>query len=149
MFTVNVYVEAGSAAPRKMRRMTAYVLECTTASGKMRTIEGFQEKEATYHGAILMTLLDAVKRLNQPCELHIHTQDGYIVNSLNNSLKTWAKNGYQLRSGDIVKNRMEWEGLWNYLHEHLFTAETGTHSYYSWMMTEMERKNDFHSRNTE
>lgn len=96
-----------------------------------------------------MTLLDAVKRLNQPCELRIHTQDGYIVNSLNNSLKIWAKNGYQLRNGDIAKNRLGWEGLWNHLHEHLFIAETGMHSYYSWMIAEMERKNGLHSRNTE
>lgn len=140
MFTVHIYVETESTAPCSMSRMSGYILECKTASGATRTVEGFGKKMGTYHRAVLLTLEDALKRLNQPCEIHIHTQDEYVLTSIEKYLPIWAGNGYRNRKGDLIKNHFEWGRIWELLKGHLVTAEPGMHSYYSWMLSEMKRK---------
>lgn len=140
MFTVHIYVEADSTAPRNMTRMTGYVLECQTASGTTKTVEGFNKKTGTYHNTILLALEDALKRLNQSCEIHIHSQNRYVLTSIDQYLHIWAGNGYRNRKGELIKNHFEWSRLWELLSEHLIVVEAGLHSYYSWMLSEMQRK---------
>lgn len=148
MYVVHLYAEAENEAPRNMQRMAGYVLECTTASGKTRTVENFAKYTGTYHAVVLGVIVDALKRINQSCELHIHTKDEYVLMAIDKNLHIWAGNGFRTAKGELVKNHFEWSRIWGLLNKHLIVAEQGPHAYYSWMVSEMKR-NAGDSRNTE
>ena len=140
MQTVHIYVETENTSPRSTSRMAGYVLEYKKQSGEMKTAEDFSQKIGTYHRAILLAMEDALKRMNRPCELHIHTQDEYVLNSIDKYLHIWAANGWRNKKGDLVKNHFEWSRLWRLLQGHLIVTEAGMHSRYSNMVTQMREK---------
>lgn len=145
---VHIYAEADSADPKCRERYTGYVLECRTSSGELRTKEKFCQRCGTYHAAILQTIIEAVERINQNCEIHIHTRDIYILNMMKKNLPAWAENEFRTVKGDAIANRSEWEKFWKSGSRHLVIADPGTHSYYGWMMSEMKKERKEHEGKT-
>lgn len=95
---------------------------------------------------ILQTLIDALQRINQSCEIHVHTQNDFVLGSLVSNLPGWASNSYKSQKGTLIKNCQEWKKLWELVKKQLIIKEPGMHSYYGWMQAEMERfKNPPHS----
>lgn len=149
MYVVHIYAETDSTAPKSQERMAGYVLECITSSGKTATREYFEKKTGTYHAVILRTLIDAMSRINQSCEIHVHTQNDFILESLVSNLPGWASNDYRSQKGTMIKNCQEWQKLWELVKKQLIVKAPGMHSYYAWMQGEMARlKNPPHSGNT-
>lgn len=146
MHVVHIYAETDSMAPRTQERMAGYVLECVTSSGKTVTREHFEKKTGTYHAVILQTLIDAVHRINQSCEIHVHTQNDFILENLVSNLPGWASNGYKSRKGTLIKNCQEWQQLWELVKKQLIVKEPGMHEKYKDMQDKMkEMKNLPHS----
>lgn len=146
MHVVHIYAETDNTAPKSQERMSGYVLECTTSSGRTVTREHFEKKQGTYHAVILQTLIDAMERINQSCEVHVHTQNDFVLENLVSNLPGWASNGYKSRKGTLIKNCQEWQMLWELVKKQLVVKEPGMHSYYDWMQGEMKRfKNPPHS----
>lgn len=139
MFTVHIYVETDSTAPRSKDRMAGYVLEYVTASGQIATREHFEKKTGTYHAVILQILIDAMQRINKPCEIHVHTQNEFILESLVSNLPGWSTNSYRSQKGTLIKNYVEWQQLWELVKEQLVVKAPGKHEYYDWMQGEMGR----------
>lgn len=139
MQLVHIYAEARSSAPRKAKRMTGYVLEYITHSGETVTKEAFAERDATYHASILLTVLEALGRMNRGCEVHIHTQDSYVLRMLDQNLEAWTENGFRNAKGHEVANAEQWRQVAECAAEHLLVPEPGEHSYYAWMLGEMEK----------
>lgn len=142
METVHIYAEVGNVAPRSMRRTTAYILEYITASGQTVTREEFRERDATYNAAVLQAISDALGRMTKSCEIHLHTQNRYVLNMIEHRLKIWAANGFCNTRGEPVANQKDWEKLWELGQEHLLVPEPGMHGYYGWMADEMRRRED-------
>ena len=88
MFTVHIYVETDTTMPRSAERKAMYVLEYTRITGELYTKEGIIEKTDTYHGAILGALEAALGRINKSCELHLHSRDEYVLNSIEKKTDT-------------------------------------------------------------
>lgn len=139
MYVVHIYAETDSTAPKSQERIAGYVLECTTASGHIVTKEHFEKKTGTYHAVILRTLIDAMERINQSCEIHVHTQNDFILESLVSNLPGWASNGYRAQRGTLIKNCQEWQRLWELVKKQLVIKDPGTHQYYNWMQEEMKK----------
>lgn len=139
MFTVHIYVETDSTAPKSKERMAGYVLECTTASGLPVTREHFEKKTGTYHAVILQVLIDAMQRINKNCEIHVHTQNDFVLESLVSNLPGWATNSYKSQKGELIKNCREWQQLWELVKRQTVIKEPGMHEYYEWMQNEMTR----------
>lgn len=137
VYEVHVYVESDSTAPRKMMRGVGYVLECTRQDGELHTKEWFNARDGTYNEVVLWTLVKALQELNQPCEVHIHSQNAYILNMVGNNLEHWAGNGFRTAKGDLVKDHFGWERLWKEYQKHLVFTEPGAHGYYTWMLGQM------------
>lgn len=153
MLVVHIYAEVDSAAPRSQGRMAGYVLEYIKRSGETETREQFVWVAGTYHAAILQMLLRAAARITRPCEVHVHTQDGFVLESLVSNLPGWAENGYKTRKGTLVRNCREWQQLWGLTEKHLVVKEPGMHAYYDWMQGKMAEekegpKNPAHSGKT-
>lgn len=142
MQTVHIYVETDITAPRPVQRYVGYVLECMTVSGKTGTRERFQKKTGTYHQAILEALIEAVERINQSCEVHIHTQDTFVLDMIGKNLSLWAGNEFRNSKGELVKNHSLWSRLWTLLQRHLIETERGEHPYLNWMQSEMMKRRE-------
>ena len=139
MFEVHIYISTSSSSPRVSTKKYGYVLE-TQVLGNPRTCEGFGCLESTYHKAVLTALIEAMKRLNQSCEVHIHTEDGFLLNMLQNSAQRWAENDFRNSKGTSIANKEEWEILWSLASKHIVIPKPGTHSYDSWLKKTMEER---------
>ncbi len=139
MFTVHIYVETDTTIPRSTGRKAMYVLEYTRITGGLYTKEEIIEKTDTYHGAILAALEAALGRINKSCELHLHSRDEYVINSIEKNLPAWKENGYRTKKGDLVKNHFAWRRIQEKLESHLIVIEPGPHSYLSWMLLQMAK----------
>lgn len=140
--TVHIYIETDSISPRPMPRNYGYVLECEYL-GKPITRAGFGRMEGSWNKAVLVALVEALKRLNRSCEVHIHTRNEYILRMLENNLEHWAAAGFVGSKGKPVANREEWETLWQLGQEHLLLTEptgSGRHAYSRWLLEEMGRR---------
>lgn len=139
MQTVHIYVETDIAAPQSAERISGYVLECITGSGKTVTKERFQKKIGTYHQVILQTLAEALERINKSCEVHIHTQNTFILNMVERNLPGWAEHDFRNAKGELIKNHSQWSRVWKAGQKHLLVPEEGMHPYHNWMTDEMMR----------
>ena len=140
--TVHIYIETDSTSPRTMSRNYGYVLECVHL-GKPKTRAGFGRTEGSWNKAVLQALLEALGRLNRPCEVHIHAMNEYVLCMLEKNLEHWAAMGFIGSKGKPVANREEWEKLWQLGQEHLLLTEPagpGRHEYSRWLLDEMGRR---------
>lgn len=141
MQQVNVYIETDSTSPRAAKRKYGYVLECM-ARGQTVTREGFGEVNGTYNAATLEGLKEALGRIREPCEIHIHTENGYVLNMVDNCLRKWQESGFVNGKGKPVANKEEWEIIGNLLKKQIVKTKHGTHIYARWLKREMKaRKN--------
>ena len=139
---VHIYIETDSISPRPMQRNYGYVLECEHL-GNTKTKAGFGQMEGTWNKAVLQALLEALGRLNRPCDVHIHSRNEYVLRMLENNLEHWAAAGFINSKGKPVANREEWEKLWQLGQEHLLLTEpAGKHEYSRWLLDEMGRRED-------
>lgn len=137
MRTVHIYVETDVTAPRSTERYAGYVLEYITRSGWTETRKDFRKKTGTYHQVTLETLIEAMARINQSCEIHIHTRNTFILDMIERNLSLWAGNEFRNSKGELVKNHDLWSRLWLLSQKHLLVKEPGEHSYLHWMQDEM------------
>ena len=138
---VNIYIATDSKNTRKSKRKFGYVLECELA-GNPYTKEGFGEVETTYNGAILIAINKALERLNFCCEVHIHTENGFVANMIENNLDTWAGADFKTKKGKPVVNQEEWKKLWEQSQKNLIIMAAGRHSYSNWIEEQMKGQDD-------
>lgn len=135
---MHLYVEAGNTTPKDKLRYTGYILEYERKDGTVHQRDGYMQQAGSYNNAILKTLAAAVDRLEKPCEIHIHTQNGYILNAVSRYLPQWAENDYRTAKGEYVKDHFDWMMLYGRIRKHFVVPEPGMHIWYSDMMQEMK-----------
>lgn len=144
MQVVHIYAECGSVAPRSLLRKTGYVLEYVTQSRQTATREQFGEREETYNAATLQMITEGLRRLNRPCEVHVHTQNQYVLLMIDTKLEEWTQNGYRTARGKPIANKEEWEALQEAAKDHLVVIEPGGHPYLEWLQCEMRKAGRTH-----
>ena len=103
MYKVDIYLAQSTASLSKDERWHGYVVACIK-NGEEKTVNGFGHIFGTYHEATLRSLSDALDRLNQSCEVHIHTEDRFVLNMLGTQLEKWAGNNYLNARGEPIKH---------------------------------------------
>lgn len=139
MYRVDIYLEIELDALKTTRNRYGYVLECEK-NGKTHTLSGYGERIGTKNQVTLSALIDALKRLNQNCEVHIYTSNDYVVGMINNCLDAWIRNGYKTAKGVDIANIEEWQQVAKLMKYHLVKTEKGNHVYTEKMKYEMRRK---------
>ncbi len=139
MYKVDIYLAQSTASLSKDERWHGYVVACIK-NGEEKTVNGFGHIFGTYHEATLRSLSDALDRLNQSCEVHIHTEDRFVLNMLGAQLEKWAGNNYLNAKGEPIKHAELWEEVYVRTRGQLIVAEEGRHSYSEWLDTEMKRR---------
>lgn len=145
MKRVNIYIAVNSANTRKSKKRYGYILECEIG-GAAYTREGFGECEETYHGATLRALNGALERINQTCEVHIHTENTFVLNMMEKNLGKWAGNEFRTSKGKPLENQEEWMQLWQQFVKHLMVEEPGRHAFSNWLQELMADNKRFEEK---
>ncbi|WP_343247749.1 hypothetical protein [Diplocloster hominis] len=141
MFEVHTYIGVDTISAKPTPKWFGYVLECEV-SGKTETREGFGQILGTYHQAILMAMTEAMGRLNQSCEVYLHTEDEFVLFMIERNLETWAENEFLTTKGKPVANQEEWIQLWQLAQKQLILTVPGKHVYSGWLSSEIHRRKE-------
>lgn len=142
MDRVDLYAESDSISQISIERRAVYVLEFVSPGGYITTETEGVRGTGTYHQIILDVLGRALGRMRRDCEVHIHTQDNWLLNAAERDLQGWARSGFTTKAGKPLANREQWERFYSMTmeeHHHLIVPEHGGHAYYGWMQAEMRR----------
>lgn len=148
MKRADVFLKTDSVSPKKAEKWYGYVLEYK-ADGETKTREGFGKIEGTYHQAVLTALIEALERFRESCEVHVHTENEFILNMIDTNLKKWAGNEFQNSRGKPVANQEEWIEVWGLSNKQLLITEHGDHEYASWLESAIRREKEKCLRNLE
>lgn len=135
----SIYIGISSGYPRKADRKYGYVLEYVR-NGDTYTREGFGETCATYHGACLQAVIEALGRFRKDCEITLYTEDPYVAKSMEKDLATWAGNGFTTKKGKPVADQELWSQLWPLYEKYTIKGIPGRHSYSSWLRGEFAKE---------
>lgn len=135
---VHIYIGIDSKAPRTQVRKYGYVLACTL-KGKLKTKQEFKETKGTYNRVTLEAITEAVARVVKPSEIHIYTENAFILTMLEENLDKWEQNGYVTTKGEPVANGDLWKQLKEKAGEHLLLSEPGKHEYSMWIQEQLKR----------
>lgn len=148
MKRVNVYISISPASIRKSKKRYGYVMECII-DDYPETRDGFGECEETYNGAVLRTINEALQRMKWPCEIHIYTENTFVLDMMKNNLALWARNGFVTSKGEPLKNQEEWMKLWQQPMKHYLVAEPGRHQFAEWINGILTSDKEFEKRGKE
>lgn len=129
---VNIYIGVDSRNPRKSDKHYIYVLSCHI-SGREVTKLGRGSCEATYHGATLAAIAEALSRMKKASSICIHAEDEFALTMMEGRLPQWAAGGFTAR----IANKAEWEKVWERIQGHSIRTSSGTHEYTRWMKGEL------------
>jgi len=142
---VNIYIGINPANTRKSKKRYGFVMECVIDEVP-HTRDQFGEVEDTYNGAVLQAINAALGRMNQSCEIHIHTENKYILNMIDTNLDLWAGNGFTNSKGKPLENQDEWRMLWQQSIKHMMVTEPGRHPFSEWINGILQNDEKFESK---
>ena len=135
MHKVNIYI-ATSGGIRAKHGKYGYILEYITPKGETKTREGFGwEDETTVHRLTIMAMIDAMQRLNMPCEVTLYIPDPFVRGATSSRrFLGWCGDG------STVKNAELWQLLYDCMGTHQITVSAaGTnHAYEKWLRGKMK-----------
>ena len=110
MKTVKIYIETSFRTPVSKRGKYAAALVFTKAGQDFtRTVSG-EECETTYNRCVLLAMIRAMQRLNQPCHLEIHTHNTYIKNMIEQgNPEKWRRSEWKRAAGGAIQNQELWK----------------------------------------
>ena len=148
MKRVNIYINISPASIRKSKKRYGFVLECVINDFPY-TKDQFGEVEDTYNGAVLKVINSALRRMNQSCEVHVYTDNTYILGMIEKNLDMWAGNGFVTSKGEPLKNQEEWRNMWSLSMKHLLVPEPGKHPFSEWINGILTNDTEFEKRGKE
>lgn len=110
MKTVKIYIETSFRAPVSKQGKYAAALVFTKGGQDFtRTVSG-EECETTYNRCVLLAMIRAMQRLNQPCHLEIYTHNTYVKNMIEQgNPEKWRRSEWKRAAGGEVQNRELWK----------------------------------------
>ena len=116
---VNVYTHSNLKGFKKGSGTVQYALTIKR-EGTIHVLDGYREvTNITENKSELIALIEALKRMNRPCVLCIHTESKYLVSCLENKwVDTWRVRNWVNAKGNIVANAKEWQELDRLLAKH-------------------------------
>ena len=117
---VDIYIADDGIGPAHQERWNGYLITC---NGGM--VYGTECSEATKNNAVITTMIAALDRFTRPADITIHIESDWIIGRLiriegkdgtpESNLDVWQRNGWKTARGTEVKNRNEWQRLYNKL----------------------------------
>lgn len=76
-------------------------------NGREKELSGGEEN-TTNNRMELMGVIEGLKALKEPCDVHIISDSTYVVKGINEWLNSWIKNNWRTASKKAVKNDDLW-----------------------------------------
>lgn len=121
---VNIYIANNDKQPGRKDRWIGYLIQAEGYGGKGELID-VRPVEATAYRAIIMTIVAALDRFTRPAEITLHVEKDWIIGKLIrpvvngekkiSTLEEWQANGWRTTRGTEVKNKDDWQRLYNKL----------------------------------
>lgn len=106
MTTVEVYTDgacSGNPGPGGWGAILAW-------KGREKEIYG-GEAETTNNRMELTAAIEALRALNRPCKINLHTDSRYVMDGITRWIHGWRKNGWRTADKKPVKNADLWQAL--------------------------------------
>lgn len=136
---VNIYIGLSSKSPRKAERKICYILGCQM-KGREETRGGDPETVTeTCHGATIIAISRALKRITGPCRITIYAEDAWVLNMISKKqMEEWEKTGFRNKKGAPIQMQKEWMQIWLISKQHEIQTVAGRHPFSRWMEEQMK-----------
>lgn len=131
---VSIYVVIDDHQPKKKERWAGYVIE---AEGHEKQIISTRCLQATANNAVITMMIEALDRFTRPADITMHIDSAFVARTATrierrdgrtmNDLELWQESAWRTARGTEVKNRAEWQRLYNKLR--VFEQSRGTFSF--------------------
>lgn len=118
MKQVDIYIYTSSKAPQVNNGKYRYKLKC---SGHELEGKG-QQETTTAHRLAMICAIEALKRMNRPALVTIHTACRYMING-HGMMGQWKENAWNKRTGKPLKNADLWQELYEQTKQHAIKWE--------------------------
>ena len=118
MAKVDIYIADDGIGPGIQERCAGYYITC-----KGFGIHGTLSFMATENNVIINAMIAALDRFTRPADITIHIESEWIIGRVTriegkdgipeNNLDIWQRNGWKTARGTEVKNRGDWQRLYN------------------------------------
>lgn len=129
MYRVDIFTVTKGSFNRKNLAKYGFVCTCVKKSGEMGKISDTGRMKGTRHELEVKAITEALSRLNQSCEVHIHTENTFVANMIDHRIHEWAGNDFCNPQGQLIANADGWRMLWKKMQGHLIRMEKGRHNY--------------------
>lgn len=121
---VDIYIAGSNQQPKAEERWMGYLIQ---AEGYGRRGErcGAESFDATSYKATIMMIIRVLDCFTRPADITMHIENGWIVGNLirtkqadetmKNQLELWQETGWKTKRGTTVKNKDDWQRLYNKL----------------------------------
>lgn len=87
-------------------------------NGKKKEISG-GEPQTTNNRMEMQAVIEALKTLKKPCEVHIYSDSALIVNAFNNGwINNWQKKSWKKADKKPVENQDLWQDMLSAMEQH-------------------------------
>lgn len=142
----DIYLLTDIKAPRKSDGIYTYQIRCFDSKGNERTIwdrkpiQTFKIENSTEYQAILVALIESLKRFNKPCDLNIYTDCDYIRLGVETWSHKWIENGWKSSKGKPIANEELWKSALELLAHYKATFHINEHHEYYNIMKDAIKK---------
>lgn len=143
---VNIVIQSGIRSIKPKDGCVGYLLEAQTGKGPATLSRVFAVTGLTANASRMTALIEALKRLREPCTLTIFTDSEYIAGAVEQGWPDrWEAADWKTSRGRDVANKELWQELYKLLkgHEVIFDTKNDI-GYRSWLVTEINRKEKKH-----
>lgn len=85
-----------------------------------KELSGF-ELETTNNRMEMTAVIESLKALKKPCDIHLYTDSTYVKDGVNKWLEGWKAKGWRTASKKPVKNQDLWEAIDSEIQRHNIT----------------------------
>lgn len=143
----NIYVESSSRYIREKDRVIGYVVDYTDESGNQLKNErgepvvrwGWGKRTGTYTGSLLIALAFAMSHADITEKVRIHTCNKFVIGMLDTYLPGWIDRDFVRKDREEIRYLNLWKYIGGILKDRRYDTAYGKHTYYDWMMEEMEK----------
>lgn len=121
---VDIYIAGNNPQPKAEERWMGYLIQAEGYGrrGERCVAESFV---ATQYKVTIMMIIKVLDCFTRPADITMHIENGWIVGNLirtkqadktmKNTLEKWQENGWKTKRGTTVKNKDDWQRLYNKL----------------------------------
>jgi ribonuclease HI len=106
----DVYIATSAKGFRRQDGVAGYVIEAQTAKGPATLTVFGTFTDVTPNTAVLLTVKNALRRLNTECEVIFYLDNNYVASALTNGWAvSWKMNGWKNARGMEIVDSATWD----------------------------------------